>query len=78
MALSPAARGQRQRENTPSNGAAVGGNLAGAARSHVGRDGTIAALTTQMAPRRLLTIVGPIGIGKTTVAAAVARTVSAF
>jgi hypothetical protein len=30
----------------------------------VGRDGIIAALTTQLAPRRLLTTVGPIGIGK--------------
>jgi predicted ATPase/DNA-binding winged helix-turn-helix (wHTH) protein len=43
----------------------------------VGRDDIIAALAMQLAKRRLLTIVGPGGIGKTTVAAAVAETVSA-
>ena len=38
----------------------------------IGRDAAIAALTEQLARRRLLTILGPGGIGKTTVAAAVA------
>jgi predicted ATPase len=40
----------------------------------VGRDDIIAALTTQLAQRRFPTIVGPGGIGKTTVAIAVAET----
>src|SRR5207253_2571651 len=43
----------------------------------LGRDDIIAALATQLARRRLLTIVGPGGIGKTTVAVAVAGAVSA-
>ena len=42
----------------------------------VGRDNTVAALATQLAQRRLLTIVGPGGIGKTTVAVAVAEAVT--
>src|SRR6267143_974864 len=43
----------------------------------VGRDDIIAALTTQLARRRFLTVVGAGGIGKTTVAIAVAETVRA-
>ena len=42
----------------------------------VGRDGVIATLTGQLARRRLLTIVGPGGIGKTTVAIAAAEAAS--
>ena len=41
----------------------------------VGRNNIVATLATQLAGRRLLTIVGPGGIGKTTVAIAVAETV---
>jgi predicted ATPase/DNA-binding winged helix-turn-helix (wHTH) protein len=41
----------------------------------VGRDHTVAALAKQLAERRFLTIVGPGGMGKTTVAIAVAETV---
>jgi predicted ATPase len=43
----------------------------------VGRDDTIAGLATQLGRRRFLTIVGPGGIGKTTVAIAVADNVRA-
>ena len=42
----------------------------------VGRHDVVAALATQLAQRRLLTIVGPGGIGKTTVAVAVAEAVT--
>src|SRR3954469_296102 len=43
----------------------------------VGRDGTVAALVAQLPQRRLVTLTGPGGIGKTTVALAVAREVAA-
>ncbi len=39
----------------------------------IGRDNVIALLTEQIAKRRLMTIVGPGGIGKTTIAGAVAE-----
>jgi predicted ATPase len=55
----------------------VRGNLTTPLTRIVGRDDTIAALTTQLAQRRFLTIVGPGGIGKTTVGVAVAEKVSA-
>ncbi len=42
----------------------------------IGRDATIAILAAQLERRRLLTIVGPGGIGKTTIAAAVAEAAS--
>jgi predicted ATPase/DNA-binding winged helix-turn-helix (wHTH) protein len=69
--IAPVTREQRQ----PTNGAAVRGNLPASLTRIVGRDDIIAALTTQLARRRFLTIVGPGGIGKTTVAIAVAETV---
>ena len=39
----------------------------------IGREEIVAALVTQLSRRRLVTIVGPGGIGKTTVALAVAE-----
>jgi predicted ATPase/DNA-binding winged helix-turn-helix (wHTH) protein len=71
--IAPVTREQRQ----PTNGAAVRGNLPASLTRIVGRDDIIAALTTQLARRRFLTIVGPGGIGKTTVAIAVAETLRA-
>jgi predicted ATPase len=55
----------------------VRGNLPAPLTRIVGRDGIIAALAAQLTQRRFLTIVGPGGIGKTTVGVAVAETVSA-
>ena len=43
----------------------------------IGRDQTIAALSAQLPQRRFITLTGPGGIGKTTVAAEVARTLAA-
>ena len=65
------------RENAPlasaaPDGVAEAGSLPAPLTRIVGRDEIIAALTTQLARRRFLTIVGPGGIGKTTVAVAVA------
>jgi predicted ATPase/DNA-binding winged helix-turn-helix (wHTH) protein len=69
-----------KREHTPpalasTNGAAGGNDLLAPLTRIVGRDDVVAALAKQLARRRLLTIVGPGGIGKTTVAVAVADTV---
>jgi predicted ATPase len=44
----------------------------------LGRDDVIAALVTQLSQHRFLTIVGPGGVGKTTVAIAVAQAASSF
>jgi len=68
------------RENapsTPANGTAEIGNLPALLTRLIGRDEIISALATQLARRRFLTIVGPGGIGKTTVAVAVADVVRA-
>lgn len=51
---------------------AEAGNLPASFTRLIGRDDTLAGLATQLARRRFLTIVGPGGIGKTTVAVAVA------
>ena len=59
---------------TPDGGTAAN-NLPVPLTRIVGRDDIVATLATQLAQRRLLTIVGPGGIGKTTVAVAVAEAV---
>jgi predicted ATPase/DNA-binding winged helix-turn-helix (wHTH) protein len=51
-------------------------NLPASLTRIIGRDEIVAALARQLAQRRFLTIVGPGGIGKTTVAVAVAEAVS--
>src|SRR4029077_17229801 len=67
---------ERARPATPSpNEAAESNNLPAPLMRIIGRDDVIAALATQLARRRFLTIVGPGGIGKTTVAVAVAGAV---
>jgi predicted ATPase/DNA-binding winged helix-turn-helix (wHTH) protein len=75
--VAPVTREQQQPATLPPDGAAAGGNLPAPLTHVVGRDDTIAALATQLGRRRFLTIVGPGGIGKTTVAIAVAETVRA-
>jgi DNA-binding winged helix-turn-helix (wHTH) protein len=75
--IAPVTRDQRRPAIAPTNGAAVRGNLPAPLTRIVGRDDIIAALAAQLAQRRFLTIVGPGGIGKTTVALAVAESVSA-
>jgi predicted ATPase/DNA-binding winged helix-turn-helix (wHTH) protein len=74
--IAPVTRARRQPAIAPAN-EAVRGNLPALLTRIVGRDDSIAALAAQLAQRRLLTIVGPGGIGKTTVAVAVAKSVSA-
>src|ERR1700732_3117209 len=75
--IAPMTREQRQPAVAPTNGTAVRGNLPAPLTRIVGRDDIIAALAAQLAQRRLLTIVGPGGIGKTTVAVAVAENLNA-
>jgi predicted ATPase/DNA-binding winged helix-turn-helix (wHTH) protein len=59
------------------NGTTEGGSLPALLTRIIGRDEIIAALSKRLARRRFLTIVGPGGIGKTTVALAVADRVCA-
>src|SRR5215475_184636 len=61
----------------PPNSRAENTNLPAPLTRIVGRDDVIAALAAQLSRRRFLTIVGPGGIGKTTVAVAVADRVRA-
>jgi predicted ATPase/DNA-binding winged helix-turn-helix (wHTH) protein len=75
--IAPVTREQGQPAIAPTNGTSVRGNLLAPLTRIVGRDDIIAALAAQLAQRRFLTIVGPGGIGKTTVAVAVAESVSA-
>jgi predicted ATPase/DNA-binding winged helix-turn-helix (wHTH) protein len=75
--VAPVAREHWRSATTTSNEAAGRDNLPAPLTRIVGRDDVIAALTTELVQRRFLSIVGPGGIGKTTVAIAVAQTVSA-
>jgi predicted ATPase/DNA-binding winged helix-turn-helix (wHTH) protein len=75
--IAPVTREQTQPAIAPTNGTVVRGNLSAPLTRIVGRDDIIAALAAQLAQRRLLTVVGPGGIGKTTVAVAVAESMSA-
>src|SRR6266404_1442728 len=75
--IAPVTREQQQPATTPPDRAVLGGNLPAPLSRIVGRDDIIAALRTQLVRRRFLTIVGPGGIGKTTVAVAIAESVSA-
>ena len=74
--VAPVARERRQPATDPPDGAAVGGNLPAPLTRIIGRDVIITALTTQLVRHRFLTIVGPGGIGKTTVAVKVAENAS--
>jgi len=74
--VAPVARERPQPVITLPDQAAVAGNLPAPLTRVLGRDDIIAPLATQLSQRRCLTIVGPGGVGKTTVAIAVAQTVS--
>lgn len=73
--VAPAARERNHRclEPAPPQPTVRGNDIPASLTRIIGREDTIATLTTQLAQRRILTIVGPGGIGKTTIAAAVAE-----
>src|SRR5262245_53234356 len=71
--VTPVTREHAPQGAAPSSGVGAGNNLPAPLTRIIGRDEVIAALATQLARRRFLTIVGPGGIGKTTVARAVAE-----
>jgi len=73
--VAPVTRGHPPPPPAAPEGPSAATNLPAPLTRMVGRDDIVAALATQLAQRRLLTIVGPGGIGKTTVAVAVAETV---
>jgi predicted ATPase/DNA-binding winged helix-turn-helix (wHTH) protein len=75
--VAPVTREHPPSPTVPPNGAAARGNLPAPLTRIVGRDDVIAALAAQLARCRFLTIVGSGGIGKTTVAVAVADRVGA-
>ena len=60
----------------PEAAAELAASLPRSLTSVIGRAATVEALCSQLAQRRFVTLVGPGGIGKTTVAVAVARLVS--
>src|SRR5208282_4196314 len=73
--VAPVTREHPPPATAPPNGASEGNNLPAPLTRIIGRDDVIVALAAQLARRRFLTIVGPGGIGKTTVAVAVAGAV---
>ena len=75
--VAPVTRGEgRSLGPSPAAGPVGAGNLPTPLASIVGRSDAIASLAAQLTRRRLLTLVGPGGIGKTTVAVAIAESVS--
>jgi predicted ATPase/DNA-binding winged helix-turn-helix (wHTH) protein len=76
--VAPVTRKYARAEDAPTEKAGADDyNLPAPLTRIIGREDTIAGLATQLARRRFLTIVGPGGIGKTTVAVAVADTARA-
>jgi predicted ATPase/DNA-binding winged helix-turn-helix (wHTH) protein len=76
--VGPVTRAQRREAPTPPpNQPARSGNLPVLLTRVVGRDGIIATVISRCSLHRFLTIVGPGGIGKTTVAIAAAEEMSA-
>ena len=74
--VAPVRRGQRQEAAALPNRSALGGNLPAQLTRVIGRSEIVATVVARVAQQRFLTIVGPGGIGKTTVAVAAAEELS--
>ncbi len=74
--VAPVTQEPRQQLVAPPNRPALGGNLPAQLTRIIGRTEIIAAVAARIAQQRFLTIVGPGGIGKTTVAVAAAEGLS--
>jgi predicted ATPase/DNA-binding winged helix-turn-helix (wHTH) protein len=74
--VAPVTRAQQQATALPSQHARVG-NLPAQLTRVIGRSGVITTAVSRLSQHRLLTITGPGGIGKTTVAVAVSEAMSA-
>ena len=75
--VAPVTREIRQEATVTSSRAALSGNLPVSLTRVIGRGDTVETVVSRVAQRRFLTIVGPGGIGKTTVAIAAAEAMSA-
>jgi DNA-binding winged helix-turn-helix (wHTH) protein len=75
--VAPVTREERQEITAPPNRSVVGGNLPASLTRVIGRAEIVATAASRVSQRRFLTIVGPGGIGKTTVAVAAAEAMSA-
>jgi predicted ATPase/DNA-binding winged helix-turn-helix (wHTH) protein len=73
--IAPVTRKNAQSATAAPTGMAEAGNVPAPLTRVVGRDGVISRLAQHLVRRRFLTIVGPGGIGKTTVAVAIADAV---
>jgi DNA-binding winged helix-turn-helix (wHTH) protein len=69
----PVGRERKPPTTSPPHGEPIGNNLPTPLTRIIGRDDIVAVLAEQLTQRRFLTIAGPGGIGKTTVAIAVAE-----
>jgi predicted ATPase len=75
--ISPVMREQRQKATALPSQSARAGNLPAQLTRVIGRGDVIATVVSRLSQHRLLTLVGPGGIGKTTVAIAAAEEMSA-
>jgi predicted ATPase len=75
--VAPVTREHTRADDAPADETGAANNLPARLTRIIGRDDTISGLAAQLSRRRFLTIVGPGGIGKTTVALAAAAAVRA-
>ena len=75
--VAPATRESAGEVEEPPRAVVHGNDIPASLTRIIGRENAVSTLSAQLGQRRLLTIIGPGGIGKTTIAAAVAETARA-